>query len=143
MSRHLVVNLLRAPHKLLALILWLVALHSFLVGCGLVLQPPGLMAFAGFSLDYDRFFPAQGGVFHIVMAICYAMSAIDVGKSGRLIVFSIILKTTATAFLLIYYFVIDSKLIILLSGIGDGLMGLAILLSFCYYLSSSEFGKTR
>jgi hypothetical protein len=97
-----------------------------------------LMRFFGFGPCFERFFPTQGGVFHIAMAIGYAMAAVNVDKFRCLIYFSIIVKTLATIYLFIYYSVLNSLWIILASGVGDGIMALAIFLSLLFYIRSGE-----
>ena len=120
---------LKQPGKLLSAVLCLVALHSFLMGLILIFQPAFLMKFAGFSLQSERFFPTQGGVFHILMAVAYTMGAVDAEKYYYLIVFSIIVKAVATLFLLSYCFSVEFKWIFLFCGIGDGVMGAMIFLA--------------
>ena len=129
---------LRLPRSRLSLILVLIAIHSFVAGLGLIIRPAMLMKFFGFSNDYERFFPTQGGVFHVVMAIGYTMAALNVDYYRCLIYFSIIVKIIATIFLFIYYFVMDSKWIVLASGIGDGLMALLIFLALFSYDRSAK-----
>ena len=124
--------LLKQPEKPLSMVLYLVALHSFLMGIIMVTQPSLIMKLAGFSPECERFFPAQGGVFHILMAVAYLMGAVDVEKYHYIIIFSIVVKSVATVFLLVYCFTVEFKWIILLSGIGDCLMGLMIFLSLLY-----------
>ncbi len=131
-------DLIKNPGKLLALILNLIAFHSFAVGVVLILQPQFLMEFSGFGQNSQRFFPVQGGVFHIVLAICYTMAALDPVERKCMILYSIIAKSIATFFLLTYYFAIDAKWVILLSGIGDGLMGIVIYMAHRNYLTSSK-----
>ena len=126
--------LFQYPEKLLSAILWLVALHSIAMGLALIAQPTLLMKLSGFSSECERFFPAQGGVFHILMAVAYVMGATDIEKYHYLIVFSIIVKALATLFLIIYCFAVEFKWIVLLSGIGDGVMGLIIYLALENYL---------
>jgi len=126
--------LLRYPDKLLSTVLWLVALHSIAIGLVLIAQPALLMKLSGFSPECDRFFPTQGGVFHILMALAYVMGATNIKKYHYLIVFSIIVKAVATLFLMVYFFTIEFKWIVLLSGIGDGIMGLIIFLALQNYL---------
>ena len=94
------------------------------MGLALIAQPTLLMKLSGFSPDCERFFPAQGGVFHILMAVAYVMGATDIEKYHYLIVFSIIVKAVATLFLMIYCFAVEFKWIVLLSGIGDGSHGI-------------------
>lgn len=126
--------LFQYPDKLLSTVLWLVALHSIAMGLALIVQPTLLMKLSGFSPECERFFPAQGGVFHILMAVAYVMGATDIEKYHYLIVFSIIVKTLATLFLMVYCFAVEFKWIVLLSGIGDGVMGLIIFLALENYL---------
>ena len=112
--------------KILSVLLWLVAIHSFLVGMGLIFLPSSVFEFLGFKSTFDRFFSTQGGVFHIAMAVGYAMAAYDLKRFKSLIVFSIIVKFIATIFLILYYIIISPQLLIVLSGISDFLMGLVI-----------------
>ncbi len=73
--------------KYLSLFLWLVAIHSFLVGVGLILLPSSLIDFFGYETCAERLFPSQGGVFHIAMAVGYAMAAFNISRFECLIVF--------------------------------------------------------
>lgn len=113
--------------KILSVFLWLVAIHSFLVGIGLIVLPTSVFEFLGYESTFDRFFSTQGGVFHIVMAIGYAMAGYDKKRFECLIIFSIIVKFIATLFLIIYFILISSQLLIVLSGISDFMMCLVIL----------------
>lgn len=126
------------PDKLLSTVLGLVAIHSLVMGLTLVAQPSVLMEFAGFSPDCERFFPAQGGVFHLLMSVVYLMGATNIEKYYYFIVFSIFVKTVASFFLIIYCFIVEFKWIVFLSGIGDCVMGLMIFLAFQYYLRSKK-----
>lgn len=118
--------------KYLSLFLWLVAVHSFLVGIGLILLPSSLLEFFGYGVCAERFFPSQGGVFHIAMAVGYAMAAYNSKRYECLILFSIIVKFIATIFLLIYFVFFSSIWLVILSGISDFLMGLIILILYRY-----------
>jgi len=113
--------------KILSVFLWLVAIHSFLVGIGLIVLPTSVFEFLGYQSTFDRFFSTQGGVFHIIMAVGYAMAGYDTKRFECLIIFSIIVKLIATVFLIIYFIIISSQLLIILSGISDFMMGLVIL----------------
>ncbi|KUG26127.1 hypothetical protein ASZ90_004040 [hydrocarbon metagenome] len=116
--------------KLLSIFLWLVAAHSFWVGVGLIILPDSLINFFGFNKCTERFFPSQGGVFHIAMAVGYAMAAFDLRKYDCLIIFSIIVKFLATVFLFIYFFFVSSIWLVIFSGVSDFLMGLIILILY-------------
>lgn len=61
--------ILASPLGQLQALLWLVALHSLAVGVGLLLQPADLLARAGYAPVGEPYFPSQGGVFHVVMAV--------------------------------------------------------------------------
>ena len=135
--------LLKPPNKILSTILCLVALHSFSIGLILITQPAFLMKLAGFGQTCERFFAAQGGVFHILIGVAYLMEAVNSEKYHYLIVFSIIVKAVATLFLMVYCFAVDFKWIILLSGIVDFVMGLSIFIALQNYLHYQECISSR
>lgn len=122
--------------ELLVIVLWIIAFHSFCVGVGLITAPSELFEFFGYSKCTERFFPTQGGVFHIVMAIGYIMGALRVHKTEDLVVFTIIVKLCATVFLLIYFIALKQTWLILFSGLSDGLMGLIV-----YWLYTNSKSK--
>jgi hypothetical protein len=111
-------------------LLWLVALHSFLVGIGLVLLPPTAMPFFGLQPFVEKFFPVQGGVFHLVMCLVYLLGAVNPERFDNLIILAIIAKFMAAAFLTLYYVLGSQVWMVLLSAVGDGLMGMVILLAY-------------
>lgn len=111
---------------LLILVMWIIAFHSLCVGVGLIIAPSELLEFLGYSMCTERFFPTQGGVFHIIMAIGYIMGAIKYPESYDLIIFTIVVKFSATVFLIIYFIAIKQTLLILFSGMTDGLMGIIV-----------------
>lgn len=111
---------------ILKIFLYLVAIHSFCVGIGLIVAPAEMFEYLGYNKCTERFFPTQGGIFHIIMAVGYYMGALRYSKSYDLIVFSIIVKFSATVFLIVYYLAVKSTWLILLSAVTDGLMGIII-----------------
>ena len=113
----------------LKVFLWLVALHSFCVGLGLMLVPLEYYDFFGFGEYQGNFFKIQAGVFHLVMVIAYAFAARDPVKYRVMILFSILAKFSATIFLIGYYIFGEAVWMVIVSGIADFLMGL-ILLAF-------------
>ncbi len=139
MQRNFKQRLLKQPQQLLSVVLCLTAWHSFLMGLALIIQPPAFMEIVGFSRIGERFFPAQGGVFHVLMGIAYVLGAVDSEKYHNLILFAIIVKVGATVFLMVYCFAVEFKWIVLLSGIGDYIMGLAILITWRNYLCHQKF----
>lgn len=133
-------NCFSTAKKRLSLVLWLVALHSVFVGIGLIIQIPAVMQFFGYGPCGEHFFPAQGGTFHVIMAIGYAMAAYDPEGFKCLAIFSIIVKAAATLFLLVYYFIFEQIWSVLVSGIGDGLMMLFIWVTWLSHSKSLEQG---
>lgn len=118
--------------KLLLVFLYLIAIHSFVVGVVLIVLPPSDLAFFGFEI-IEKFFSTQGGVFHIVMSIAYVLAAIHLGRSELLIYFSIAAKCTATVFLFAYFFLKNQIWMILFSGVGDFIMAIVLLTLFLNY----------
>lgn len=116
--------------KILAVFLWLIALHSFIVGIGLIVLPSSAFEFLGFNSTFDRFFSTQGGIFHIAMAVGCAMAAYDLKRFYHLIIFTIIVKFIATIFLILYFTIVNSQLLVLLSGASDFIMGMIVLILY-------------
>jgi hypothetical protein len=123
--------------RILQWVLWLVAIHSICFGIALIVMPIEIIEFFGFRL-YEKFFAVQGGVFHLVISAVYIMAALKPEDSARFIFVSCFTKFSATIFLFSYYFFENQIFVVLLSGVGDFLMGAAILLSYRLYLKSGR-----
>lgn len=113
---------------LLDLVLYGIALHSFLTGLGLMLQPDALIAFGGWKPIHEAFFPAQGGVFHMLMAVLYARAAGRQDLRPALLPFILLVKYSAAVFLLGYYVFVHPVWLVLLSGLFDGAMAVTLTL---------------
>jgi hypothetical protein len=123
--------------NILKILLWLIALHSFIVGLILISTGNAGMQYFGFK-EGNEFFQVQGGVFHLVMCTAYIIASLNLEKSKGLIIFIILAKTIATLYLLIFYFLIDDVITILLAGIGDGLMGLLVYILYFKMLTKKS-----
>jgi hypothetical protein len=124
------------PEKRLVVLLNIIALHSLIVGIGLIFHPSSLMEFAGYKTITEHFFPVQGGVFHVLMAVGYYLGGRDLIKHRCLVVFAVIIKAFATVFLFSYFIFVEPIWMVFISGIGDGLMALFIYLAFKKYEES-------
>lgn len=136
-------NLIADPARRLSLLLWLVAVHSAVVGLGLIWQPAGLFARLGYAPVGEPFFPVQGGVFHVVMAVGYALAARDLPGNRCLVSFAIVVKAAATVFLVGYWLLKARLDVVLLSGIGDGLMAALIWAGYVSWRRQGIRGGTR
>lgn len=116
-----------------SLLFWLIALHSFFVGLALIFHPPGLMQFLGYGTITEHFFPIQGGMFHILLSILYALVALRLDQLRYLIYFSIIVKSSAVIFLFSYYMIAHQILVVLISGMVDGAIAVAIIVANISY----------
>jgi hypothetical protein len=125
--------------KLLQWILWLIAVHSICFGLALIVLPISFIELFGFEL-YEKFFAVQGGVFHIIISTAYIMAAWNPESSGKLIFLSCFTKFSAAVFLFSYYFFENQIFMVFFSGVGDLLMGIAILLSYRLYLQYGNHG---
>lgn len=126
--------------NLLQALLFLIALHSFIAGLLLIVLSPEQLSFFGFEVQ-EKFFSTQGGVFHIVMSVAYVMGAMKPRESEQIITFAIIAKFIATFFLISYFLFKNSIWIVLLSGIGDFLMGVILLIVFQNFRSKQHAQK--
>ena len=127
----------KAPARYLIIFLWLISIHSICVGIALITFPAHLISQFGIEIC-NKFFPTQSGVLHIIMGIIYVLAIKNIGKHDLLIVFSVFVKFIATIFLASYYIFMDQALVILLSGIGDFLMGLVLMMLFRAYKKISD-----
>lgn len=123
-------ELLKNPSKRFALLMWLIAIHSFCVGLALIFSSPAVFQFLGFEPYAEKFFPVQGGTFHIIMSIGYGLAAYDWKRFSGLVIFSIICKSTAFVFLVVYFIFVSQIYMVLHSAIGDGIM--AVLMIYFY-----------
>ncbi len=119
-----------APFRF-SLLMWLVALHSFLVGLALMFMPREYFnLYFNYQPVSERFFSVQAGVFHIVLSIGYGLTAIDWRRFEGVVVLSVIAKFVATVFLFSYSAFVAWILVVFLSGVGDFFMGLAIVWAY-------------
>jgi hypothetical protein len=95
----------------------------------MIALPCDIMQIFGFSVT-DRFFQTQGGVFHIVICMAYVFITIDIEKGKYLSIFSFSAKFIATIFLLLYYILDNDSIIIIISCVGDFIMGCVIYLFY-------------
>jgi len=123
-------EMLRNPSRRLRALLWILALHSLAVCIGLVLQPSSVLAQAGYQPVGEPFFPVQGGVFHLIMAVAYLLAASEPRRHLCLVQFSLIVKSVATVFLLAYWLFVSRIFAVLASGLVDGAMALALLWAY-------------
>jgi len=124
--------------QLFRLTLHLIAVHSFVVGVALIALPFGVLSWFGFTVDPYRFFSTQGGVFHIVMSIAYLLAAREPLLEKSLLIFIIAAKWIALVFLSLYFLFVEMVPVIALSAVGDGLMGLVVLLFFLELYTTEE-----
>lgn len=129
-------DLLKSPIERLRLLLAAVALHSLVVGLGLILVPPELMQRFGYGPFQERFFAVQAGVFHFVMVTMYALPAWRLERWEPLAELAIIAKFIAFVFLIIYYTFVDAIWVVLFSGLADAAMGALIWIALRSYRRS-------
>jgi hypothetical protein len=134
-------KILSDPVLKLKYALWLIAIHSFVVGICLIFLPSSLLPVFGFEVHPGNFFRAQGGIFHIVLSVVYIMAAVDIYESYKLVIVSVTAKMIATVFLLTYYFAVNDIWTVLFSGIVDFIMGLILIFlykGFRKFISTSS-----
>jgi hypothetical protein len=113
---------------ILGWVLLLAAMHSLSTGVGLLLQPPWLLTWGGWRVPVEPFFPAQGGVFHILMALLYLYAASSRIRMHILLPFIVTVKATATVFLAVYVFAVQWIWMVAASAVFDGLLAVVLFL---------------
>jgi len=124
--------------NLFQLALYLISLHSLLVGLALIVLPFGALSWFGFTIDPYRFFSTQGGVFHIVMSLAYYLAGRTPLREKSLLIFIILAKWMAFFFLAVYFLFVEMVPVIAFSAVSDGFMGLIVMMFFLELYSTEE-----
>ena len=100
----------------------IVALHSFALGAAMLFAPTWTLRTFGWPYDGPTFFPSQSGILLLLLGLSY------VGGIYHLpfVVFLIVSKACAVAFLVTQYFTNEEQGLILESAAGDAIMGLTV-----------------
>ena len=128
-------------NKYFKVLLFLVGLHSLLVGILMIILPTSSMSFFGYTDFSEKFFQAQAGIFHIVMFIAYLLILFDIKKYEGIIYLVILSKLIAVIFLFSYFLFVDKIWMVLFSGVADLAMGAIMLLFFIIYKNEIETKK--
>jgi hypothetical protein len=110
------------PERLERALVVLIALHSLVVGLFLTFATDWGARFGGFPSPVPLFFPRQAGAFHFVVAGVYLVEYFVY----RGVLMLVITKSIAVAFLGIVASACPVPWVVPLSGVGDALMGLAV-----------------
>jgi len=103
------------------LVIVLIAAHSYGVGLLLMVAPAWAARFAGWGEARPLFFLVQAGVFHLVLATGYLLEH----WNHRGVTLLVMAKTTAVVFLVGATVVAEVPWAVPVSGVADGVMGLA------------------
>ena len=101
-------------------LIFLIALHSIIVGVMLIFFSEWAVEFAGWSGADPIFFIRQAGAFHFVLVAGYLVEY----SRTRTITLLLIAKTTAFVFLIGGSMLADTPWSVWFSGLADGAMGL-------------------
>ena len=111
-------------HRLNQIFIILVALHSLILGSAMLFWPLTTMKFFGWEYEGPVFYPAQTGVFLVLLAGAYLA-----GLWYRPFAwFLVITKAVAVVFLLTEFYIVenDPPRTLLVAAFFDGLMGITV-----------------
>ena len=113
------------PRTFRRIVVAIVALHSFVLGTAMLFCPTWTLRTCGWPYDGPTFFPSQSGILLLLLGISY------VGAIYHLpfLVFLIVSKTCAVAFLLTQYFTNEEQGLILEAAVLDAIMGTAVVVA--------------
>ncbi len=117
-------------------LVYLIALHSVLVGGMLLIAPEWAVPFAGWKGATPMFFPRQAGIFHFVVVLGY----LGEWRATRTVRLMVATKAIAFAFLMGAWLDGESAWSVPFSGLADGAMGLAVAL---VHRAASRVAETR
>ena len=103
-------------------LIYLIALHSVVVGVFLIMLPPWAVHFGGFGEVSPPFFARQAGAFHLVVAAGYLIEYLRY----RGVIILVSAKATATVFLLACT-LLGAPWVVPFSGLADFMMGATVL----------------
>ena len=110
--------------NLLSLLLAAVAAHSIVLGVVMLASPFWMLSNFGWEVSDSRFFPAQSGLFLLILGIVYAVAIRD-----RSLVWIVILsKAFAVAFLVGEALGGSCPPVVYVTAVIDGSMGAAVAL---------------
>jgi hypothetical protein len=104
------------------LLVFLIALHSLIVGAMFILAPQWTMRFAGWQGIEPVFFAYQAGIFHVVLATAYLLEY----RLYRGVSVLITAKIIAFVFLITATIIDPIPWAVWTSGILDGLMAVVV-----------------
>ncbi len=112
------------PRRIETIIVFLIALHSLVVGLAMVFQPIRTLELFGWNYQGPMFFPTQAGVFLVLFGILFMAILFH----RTLTWFIVVVKTAAVIFLLSQHFILapNAPDTILLAALLDGLMGASV-----------------
>ena len=119
----------RSPNNALILrvTLFLVGVHSVLLGSTIYLFTVPFYQFF-FSVDPDNFFfIKQAGIFLFLMGFFYLLPVLDMNRFRPVIFLVVFSKVIAVTFLLVHANLTPSPFMIYLAALGDALMATAII----------------
>ncbi len=112
------------PRRIETIIVFLIALHSVLLGLAMTFHPIHLLKLFGWNYQGPMFFPTQTGVLLVLFGILFAAILFH----RTLTWFIVVVKTAAVVFLLSQHFILgpDAPDTILIAALLDGLMGASV-----------------
>ena len=112
--------------RLEIILISLIALHSTLLGAGMLFWPGWTLELFGWDYHGAMFFPAQTGIFLLLFAAAYLTSI----WHQQLVWLIIVSKSTAVVFLLSQYYLLGpaAPMTIPVAALLDGLMGTAVII---------------
>lgn len=108
------------------LIVFLVSLHSIVIGLLLLIFGNEVFGLFGWKPDCDAFLFHQVGIFHVVLALLYSIEFLRYKRVDSIL----LAKSMAFTFLLVEYLFFTHESAILFAGVADGCIGLAV--AICY-----------
>ena len=108
--------------RLEKLIICAVALHSLVLGAAMLTYPCWVLRMVGWDYEGPPFFPAQSGLFLLILGGAYVAGIWQRCFAGLLVTS----KAAAVVFLVAQYAFGNGPLILILAACLDGLMGAAV-----------------
>ncbi len=112
------------PRRIETIIVFLIALHSLLLGLAMTFQPIHILKLFGWNYQGPMFFPTQAGVFLVLFGILFMAILFH----RTLTWFIIVVKIAAVVFLVSQHFILAPNVpaTVLVAAVFDGFMGASV-----------------
>ncbi len=129
----MVTDLISPRSKAVRWLVFLIGLHSCILGCLMLFAPEFMLAVFGFESQRQLFFTSQSGIFLLILGVCYLLAL----RFSQLILVILVSKGFAVVFLSTHAGLLGAPPSIWAAAAGDATMLVLLSLALVHQARSS------